>query len=237
MMNDNPDDDLVVYRLDLPHGRCVGVQIRDDREPLGAWPEEVAWAQSLGPARRPSFQAGRLALRLALHDLGFPDGPLLPDHRGAPGMPAGALGSISHKRTRAVGLGARPAGDADVDEVGVDLEEIRALRANIAPRVLTPAERAAHATLPPEQQDRFVLERFSLKEAFWKAVNRQVGPRISFQAVEIGSITPAGAVDLRAPWLTERGFSLQGWIGCPETGFILSSVRLRSSRFTRPSRA
>jgi 4'-phosphopantetheinyl transferase EntD len=236
--DDGGGDDRIAFQLDLPHGRCVGIEIRPDR--LAAiHPDERAHAATLGPARQSSFHAGRHALRLALADLGVVAGAILPDARGAPAVPAGALGSISHKRTCAVGLAARRSAITDagpcVEDLGVDLEEVRPLRADIAPRVLTPAERDALALVAPEQRDRFVLERFSLKEAFFKAVNRVVGPRISFQAVTITGIAAGGTVQLHAPWLTERGFLLQGWLGCPDSGLILSSVRMRSSRFTPPS--
>jgi 4'-phosphopantetheinyl transferase EntD len=238
-LGDDGGGDRIAFQLDLPHGRCVGIEIRPDH--LAAiHPDESAHAATLGPARQPSFHAGRRALRLALADLGVVAGAILPDARGAPVVPAGALGSISHKRTCAVGLAARrsaitDATEAPIEDLGVDLEEVRPLRANIAPRVLTPAERDALALVAPEQRDRFVLERFSLKEAFFKAVNRVVGPRISFQAVTITRVAADGTVDLHAPWLTERGFSFQGWLGGPDSGLILSTVRMRSSRFTPPS--
>jgi 4'-phosphopantetheinyl transferase EntD len=229
--------DDVRFRLDLPHGRCVGIAIRPDQL-ASILPAEAAHAGNLGPGRRPSFHAGRRALRLALEEVGFPAAPpILPDERGAPQLPAGALGSISHKRTCAVGLAARARADGDTADlgIGVDLEEIRALRFDIAARVLTAAERAACARLPSKRHDQFVLERFSLKEAFWKAVNRVAGAQISFQALEIGEVASNGLVELHAPWLTERGFSLEGWLGCPDSGLILSAVRLRRSSFSPPS--
>jgi 4'-phosphopantetheinyl transferase EntD len=238
---DDAAADRITFRLDLPHGRCVGIEIRAGH--LAAiHADERRHAAGLGPARQPSFHAGRRALRLALADLGIVAGAILPDNRGAPEVPAGALGSISHKRTCAVGLAAlrtpianAAAGEPPVEQIGVDLEEVRRLRANIAPRVLTPAECEAWSRVAPELRDRFVLECFSIKEAFFKAVNRVVGPRISFQAVSITNVGDDGLVDLHAPWLTDRGFSLQGWLGSPDSGLILSSVRLRSSGFTQPS--
>jgi 4'-phosphopantetheinyl transferase EntD len=80
-----------------------------------------------------------------------------------------------------------------------------------------------------------VLERFSLKESFFKAVNRVVGPRISFQAVEITAIADDGTASLQAAWLEERGFLVQGWLGYPEPGFILSSVHMRQRGVAPPS--
>lgn len=248
----SPRDDLVVFDLDLPHGRCVGVEVREAAHAghvATSPPEELDMAKAFGPSRQASFHAGRRALRLALADLGVAGGaPLLPDERGAPQVPDGTLGSISHKRTRAVGLAARRSSGLSrlshtgapapllVEEIGVDIEEIRPLRFDISPRVLTPAERTQRAQQPVPLRDQFVLERFSLKESFFKAVNHLVGPRISFQAVEVVAIGRDGRAELRAPWLTDRGLQLQGWLGYPESGFILTSVRLSSSGVTTPSR-
>src|SRR4051812_43096878 len=89
---------VVVFRRDLPHGRCVGVAIPDDvpDSTLAALrPEERAFAEALTAARRPSWVAGRVALRAALDDLGLESGPLLVTDRGAPLLSAGVLGSIS----------------------------------------------------------------------------------------------------------------------------------------------
>jgi 4'-phosphopantetheinyl transferase EntD len=221
-----PDAPEIRFRLDGPHGRLVGVSIP---APVGAPPPpaEQAFTSGLGSARQASFTAGRLALRLALADLGLPtDQPLLPDARGAPTLPAGCLGSISHKRTCAVGLAA-PAESAPETHIGVDLEELRPLRADIGRRVLTPGERQllAHET-STEAHDRFVLTRFSLKEAFYKAVNAFVGPSVSFQAVEITEIRPDGSVSWRVPLLAEHGLAAEGWL-VEISGLILTSVQVR----------
>ena len=69
-------------------------------------PEERRFLAGLPEGRQASFAAGRAALRAALGDLGLPLAPLLPDGRGGPRLPPGALGSISHKRRLAVALAA-----------------------------------------------------------------------------------------------------------------------------------
>lgn len=201
----------VHFRLDLPHGRCVGVVIpaADATAALAAASPAVerAYAEGLPETRRPTFLAGRTALGLALADVGFARVPLLPDLGGGPALPAGALGSISHKRTLAVGLAAA-AGPAV--GLGVDLEEIRPLRADIGPRVLTARELDAAPPAGPAR-DRFIIERFSLKEAFYKAVNPFVGASIPFHALEIETIDPAGPVTWSAPWLDDHGLRAEGW--------------------------
>jgi enterobactin synthetase component D len=171
----------VAFRLDLPHGRCVGVLIPATlpARALASLPaEERALAEQLGEARRSTFVAGRVALRAALVEAGLPAGPLLATDRGAPLVPPGTRGSISHKRTLAVGLAAR----ADPERhIGVDLEENAPLRVDVSRRVLTGAESARLAALPPEGRARALLLHLSAKEALYKALDPFVRRYVSFQ--------------------------------------------------------
>jgi enterobactin synthetase component D len=172
----------VAFRLDLPHGRCVGVSIPDvvPQTALDALlPEERAHATTLSPARQPTWVAGRLALRAALDDLGLDAGPLLATDRGAPLLPAHAVGSISHKRALAVGLAAARA-DA---ELGVDLELVAPLRIDIARRVLTPDELTALGDAPSHED---VLLRLSCKEAIYKALDPYVRRYVAFHEATVG---------------------------------------------------
>jgi enterobactin synthetase component D len=167
----------VVFRFDLPHGRCVGVAVPAPLELLA--PEEKTMALAMGEARRGTFAAGRVALRAALKDVGVDAAAaILPDDRGAPQVPAGARGSISHKRTLAVGLAA-----AGGEPIGVDLEAILPGKIDIARRVLTPREATALIGLPPETHARLVLLHLSLKEAIYKALDPFVRRYVSFQEV------------------------------------------------------
>src|SRR6185369_9422642 len=126
----------------------------------------------------------RAALRIALADLGLPAGPVLVGERGGPRLPVGALGSVSHKRQLAVALAAVPDPDGRIG-IGVDLEEDRPGRVDIARRVLTPAERAAADTLPEPDRTRHVLVNFAFKEAFYKAVDPWLKRSLSFQDVAL----------------------------------------------------
>jgi enterobactin synthetase component D len=170
------------FRLDLPHGRCVGVAIPAELELDEALaPEEQAFAQALSDARRPTWIAGRLALRAALRDQGLEAPAILANDRGAPLLPAGAAGSISHKRALAVGLAAPRAGA----ELGVDLELVAPLRVDIARRVLTAQEQTAIAALAPEAREREVLLRLSCKEAIYKALDPFVRRYVGFHEVAV----------------------------------------------------
>jgi enterobactin synthetase component D len=175
----------VVFSLDLPHGRCVGVRISDETsaDSLHSLHEdERAFAQTLAPGRRPSWIAGRLALRAAIGELGLSPGAILATDRGAPTLPDGVQGSISHKRTLAIGLAALRTADT---RLGVDLEVDAALRVDIARRVLRPDELATLTDVSPEIRQREVLLRLSAKEAIYKALDPFVRRHVSFQEAEI----------------------------------------------------
>ncbi len=216
----------VAFRLDLPHGRCVGVAINEGGPPaeqLAALdPQERTYLAGLPPGRQGSFAAGRLALRVALSELGIPLAPILPDGRGAPTLPAGAVGSISHKRRLAIALAARAPGLA----LGVDLEEDRPFRIDISRRVLTPPELAEVQALAEPARTSAVLDRFCLKEAFYKAANRLVPRTISFQEVAVVAIDPDGQASFAGSFLDAHPLLPAGWVGRPHPGHVMASVRI-----------
>jgi phosphopantetheine--protein transferase-like protein len=161
----------------------VAVPLPAEEAPLR--PEERAHADGLPAARRATWVGGRVALRAALDALGVAAGPLLATPRGAPALRAGVAGSISHKEALAVALAARAPGG---ETLGVDVEldpTVRAPRADIAPRVLTPAERARVDALAPAERTREVLVSFAAKEAIYKALDPWVRRSVSWQEVEL----------------------------------------------------
>jgi phosphopantetheine--protein transferase-like protein len=148
---------------------------------------------SLGPARRPTWIAGRVAMHAALMDLGLDASPILATQRGAPELPAGVTGSISHKRTLAVALAARL---LDGLSLGVDIEPIPAIpasltepswdnRPDISSRVMTPEELSVLATVPDSLRRREIVLHFSIKEALYKAINPLIGRYVSFQEATV----------------------------------------------------
>lgn len=158
--------------VETPHGRCVIVELAADDEPalLGS---EQALAESLAPLRRRELVAGRTALREAL---GMAV-PILRGARGAPILPAGWIGSISHKGTHAAALVA-PAGDVFI---GIDLEHAQAPRQPIGRRILTAREQAAVGA----EDAREVTLRFAIKEAIYKAIDPIVQRYVGFTEVEL----------------------------------------------------
>jgi enterobactin synthetase component D len=225
---------VAAFRLDLPHGRCVGVEIPDGDLPaelLAALdPEERALLATLPPTRQASFAAGRAALRGAIADLGLPLAPLLPEGRGGPRLPAGVIGSISHKRRLAVALAAPAQGQG---ALGVDLEEARPFRIDISRRVLTPGEQADVAALSEPGRTSAVLARFCLKEAFYKAANGFVGRLISFQEVAVAAIDAGGRATFSGPLFAAHPLAVDGWVGQPWPGYIVASVIARPSSGAR----
>jgi phosphopantetheine--protein transferase-like protein len=233
---------LPAFTRALPHGQLAAVDISpaytaDLRAALH--PDERAHADDLPPGRQPSFAAGRVALRAAVQAIARDPAEAarlaahacLPADDGAPLLPPGVLASISHKRTLAVALAA-PAPLTGAAALGVDLEEDRRLRVDISRRVLTERERARAAALPPAERDRCLIRHFTLKEAFYKAVNGFGLARVSFRTVEVLDVSANGPVQFAAPLLLEQHLAISGWIGTPIDGYVVASVRadLRAPR-------
>jgi enterobactin synthetase component D len=197
----------------LPFGVCSGVSLpaighapaggtnesdeADEADGAGWEPppelhaREAEFARALSPFRRASWVGGRVALRAALAAIGVEAaGPILATARGAPALPAGAVGSVSHKSDLAVALVARASGTPPAATLGIDVEAVRSFRHDIAGHVLTPDERAA---LPPDgpARDREVLRLFSAKEAIYKALDPWVQRFVSFHEATIVHGPPA----------------------------------------------
>jgi phosphopantetheine--protein transferase-like protein len=219
----------VAFRADVAHGHLVGVAIPGAITPeleAALHPDERALAATLSPVRRLTFTAGRVALRVALGDLGLPTGPVLVGEAGAPLVPAGARASISHKTTLAVALAA-PDDPVQGWRLGVDVEEDRPRRFDIARRVLTPEERAAVAGMPAAEREREVLVRFALKEAFYKAANALLHRSIGFQEVAVQPRDPQGGTRFYGTVITSERLLGEGFLISPGFGHILVSARVR----------
>jgi 4'-phosphopantetheinyl transferase EntD len=181
--------------FDPPRGIVRAVAIPEEAPPAfviaSLTPGERAFSAAFPPARHSTWVAGRLALASALSALGAPRASLLADARGAPLLPRGFVGSVSHKRQIAVAL-------ATVDEgarVGVDVEDLGPLRQDISRRVLTAAEHAAVDALLPEARWDAVKIRFSIKESIYKALDPFVQRYVGFKEAEI-DLGPPVAVRL-----------------------------------------
>lgn len=188
----------------IPGGMVSSVEIGAVAALRSLHPEEEALAASLPEARRPTFIAGRTALRAALEAAvpSAPSAPLLRGPRGGPAVHPTAIGSISHKRTRAIAIAAPAAASEHpgrVRHIGIDLEqrptpasieqragdERRALHRSLAERILTRRELDALRGLDPLAHREATLLRFALKEAVYKAIDPWVQRYVRFTEVEL----------------------------------------------------
>jgi enterobactin synthetase component D len=215
----------VAFDFRLEHGRCVGVRLPVAQGPIDALAahvlatEEAAYASHLGLPRRRTWVGGRVAMREALARSGLRAPPVLADARGAPELPSGMVGSISHKESLAVALIATVA-EGTSARVGVDIEVDETRPYDIGSKVLTDDEAAEIAEFEwPRRQSETRL-RFSAKEAIYKALDPFVRRYVSFKEVEV---TPradgttevrarvqhsGGALSVEARWLRWEGFVL-----------------------------
>jgi enterobactin synthetase component D len=224
------------FLLELPFGICVGVALPEDGAfelPEVLHPLEAAFARARPEAQRAGWVGGRVALRAALAAVGVeaPE-PMLSTPRGAPILPPGALGSVSHKRALAVALCAREANPRAT--VGIDVEDLRPLRTDIASRVLTPDELAV---IPPSgfERDAAVLLRFSAKEAIYKALDPWVQRFVGFDEAIVAR-APDGALTGRLALVRGEGpFSLELHDAsvAGEAGIILVAARVRATDVAR----
>jgi enterobactin synthetase component D len=200
-------------RLTLAHGACVVVELDDLEAALASLPPaEQQRAGELGPLRRSTYVAGRTAMHLALGDAMGGSGQIPSNDRGAPILPPGWVGSISHKGVHAAALVA-PAGHG---HIGVDLEAAVPPGQDIARRILTPREQAA---LP--DRGRAVTLRFSIKEAIYKALDPYVRRYVGFTEVELDfdgdavAVTTALPFVIEATWREHAGHWLSTARACP----------------------
>ena len=221
---------LPVKTLDTTFGRCglIAVDAAADIDPSAALrvdlisardtlhPDERVAADALGRARRRDWIAGRAALRALLAAaLSEPPPPVIPNERGAPVLPPGWVGSISHKRGLAAALIAPDEGWT----VGIDVELATVPKRDLANKVLTPDERTALKTLSDDDRGRRVIQTFAIKEAIYKAIDPVVQRFVGFHEVEVAigdngtcavrRVDPAAIpLEIEAEWRDHAGLWL-----------------------------
>jgi enterobactin synthetase component D len=182
--------------------------------------------------RRRTFVAGRIALRSALARRGLPAAQAIgSDERGAPQF-VGARVSISHKDDVAVGL---VVADSDAQHVGIDVEDLSALKVDIAPKVLTTEELEVlgRAVRRGARRDTLVRTAFSMKEAIYKAIDPVLRRYVGFREVEVllaeeplGVVRPRLVLTRDVEKLDAARLSVESF-AAPHEGTILSVARLR----------
>jgi 4'-phosphopantetheinyl transferase EntD len=191
-------------------------------------PREQALAMSQGAAARAGFIAGRVALRRALQTFGLDaDEPLLRTSEGAPAVPRGLTGSVTHKGGVALAVGALMRDG----RLGIDLEIVgRALR-RLAPRVLAPEELSQVGARPHGERWRETLVRFSAKEALYKSLKAADQHEINYGNVMITHVPSlrSGFRRLVVRFQPERRASSEIWCHARD-GWIVSIARTSDRR-------
>ncbi len=206
-------------RFDTAHGVCTIVALEDDEveAAYAALPApERAYADSLGTLRRREVICGRTALHDALGSIepNLASAPILADDRRAPVLPAGFVGSVSHKGERGAALVAPVVTPRAC--IGVDLELAQPPRQDIARFILTRREQEAL-----DDRGKGATLRFSIKEAIYKAIDPFVRRYVGFTEVELDVAADGTAlVTTRLPFAIETTWQERG-------GYWLTTARAR----------
>ena len=170
----------------IPHGIAAAVHLPAGADPVPTevlarlHPDERRYALTLGGFRQVQFVGGRLAFGEVFPELGLRRAPVLSNSHGAPDLPAGVTGSVTHKTELAIAMLARGG-----PGLGIDLEDTDRDRPGVAARVLRPEELAAVENLAADRRWRDTAVRFSLKESVYKALHPFLQRYIGFQEVAV----------------------------------------------------
>jgi 4'-phosphopantetheinyl transferase EntD len=216
----------VIERL-LP-ASVAAVEAHDDPLDAVLFPAEQAAVERAVAGRRTEFTTVRSCARAALRQLGLPATPIVPGRRGAPGWPAGVVGSMTHcagYRAAAVALG------RDMISLGIDAEPNAALPPGVLSLVARPEERAWLAeqavAWPGVHWDRLL---FSAKESVYKAWFPLTGRWLDFHEASIATDPSAGSftAGLLVPGPVLAGRALTGFAGrfLVADGLVLTAIAL-----------
>jgi 4'-phosphopantetheinyl transferase EntD len=169
----------------------------DDADTLPFVGSEESLITPSSPSRRRELAAGRAALRSVLGE----DIEILKDDRGAPILPAGWTGSLSHKGPRAAAIVA----PVEHGFVGIDIEIAAPARMPIERRILTPREQSNIAAGTKD-----VTRHFAIKEAIYKAVDPIVRRYVAFTEVEL-DVQSDGSVDVNVLDLGRLPVTVEAW--------------------------
>lgn len=167
----------------LPETVVVVEAYGDEGADAPLHPAEAAVVARAVDKRRREFTAVRFCARQAMRKLGVPPHPVLPGERGAPGWPAGLVGSMTHCAGYCAAALVRA---GDLASVGVDAEVHGPLPGGVLSSVALPVEAERVARLARERPgvhwDRLL---FSAKEAVYKAWFPLTGKWLDFMEADI----------------------------------------------------
>lgn len=170
-------------------GKRIGAGEARTDENHGFWPDEAPAIARATPARQAEFAAGRAAARRALRAVGLVPFPIPMGGDRAPVWPSGIVGSITHHEGHCLAVAARS--DA-VAGLGLDLEVMELLAADLWPEILTASEHRWLAGQPVALQGALARVIFSAKEASYKALYPLSGEVVGFDAMTIRPDLPRG---------------------------------------------
>lgn len=165
----------------VPTGVSVAVTAaRGESEPL--WPAEEAAMTKATPSRQREFAAGRMAARRALLALGrAPSAIPMGDDR-APVWPRAVVGSIAHDAKVCIAV----VGERDrFKAIGIDIEPVLPLEAEIFRDICRPEELAWLRQLPFEARGVVARRFFSAKEAIYKCQYTVSRTMFDFHALSV----------------------------------------------------
>lgn len=162
-------------RARLPAGLKLYADRAADRTELLA-PAELQAVSAAVHSRRSEFSTSRWLARRALQELSLPSLPIPAGPARQPVWPDGAVGSISHSGTVCAAMVGRA---QEYRGVGLDLELVDGLEAELADIVLAPCEPAGY------REGHLLRLVFSAKESVYKCLYPLRGVFIDFQDVQI----------------------------------------------------
>jgi 4'-phosphopantetheinyl transferase EntD len=169
--------------------------------------ESVAIGRAVDKRRR-EFVTGRACARQALARLGVRPCSVPNGERGEPVWPHGVVGSITHCRGY---VACAVASREILGAIGIDAEPHAALREDVLPEVVTPAENRRLTDLRAASADvHWDRVWFSAKEAVYKAWFPLTGRWLGFHDVELTVDSANGrfSAQLRVPGARTSGGSI-----------------------------
>ncbi|GHG85877.1 4'-phosphopantetheinyl transferase family protein [Streptomyces lanatus] len=162
----------------------------DEAAVASLYPEEEAVVAKAVDKRRQEFAVVRSCARRAMEKLGVPPRPILPGERGAPGWPAGLVGSMTHCDGYSAAALVRA---ADLASLGIDAEPHQTLPEGVLPAVALPAEEERLRRLADEHPDiHWDRLLFSAKESVYKAWFPLTGEWLDFTEADIDVFADPG---------------------------------------------
>lgn len=166
----------VTALFDVP----VAVAVNDPKAPQPALlDDEFKAVADAIPARQREFAAGRATARAAMAQLGMKPAAIRTRADRAPIWPAGVVGSISHTDGFCIAALCR---NADVQSLGVDIEDATPLEQDLIPMICSEVEQNRIAGPDAGQLAKLI---FSAKEAAYKAQYPISGLLFDFDQLEV----------------------------------------------------